>query len=145
MPLRAFEVSEGSLFGSINHITYYVLSKKKTFICIKCLSWGKSIFFNEFLPLTSLRKKDVQDQISSDILFMTITYPYVTSVLHWIVEKIADSVISQTMLRRIKIPSKINQILSASCADYQLITQLFTPMPWWNTNDIRSLELTCIQ
>ena len=49
--------------------------------------------------------------------------------MHWIVEKIADSTISQTMLRRIKIPSKINQILSAFCAEYQLITQLFTPMP----------------
>lgn len=113
MSLRAFEASSRrikprSLFGSINHITYSALSKKKkTFICIKCLSWGKSIFFNEFLPLTSIRKKDVQDQISSDKLFMTITYPMLRQCSIESLKKIADCVISQTMLRRIKIPSKI--------------------------------------
>ena len=72
MPLRPFEVSEGSLFGSINNITYSVLSKKKN------LSYVSNVFHevNQYLPVTSIRKKDVQDQISSDILFMTITYPY---------------------------------------------------------------------
>ena len=73
MPLRPFEVSEGSLFGSMNHITYSVLSnnKKNPFICIKCLSWGKSIFASNIY-----KKKRCSGSDFIRYYFMTITYPY---------------------------------------------------------------------